>query len=105
MDALPKKCTYCGSSPLPPRHYRCCEHCSPLASTLFKRRLRAESRRLGAKYWLDHYLKLAPDDASALRVYREAVRIRVRRHRERRRLLSGVTNPTGHRYSGKKGDQ
>ncbi len=54
MRTIIRACEHCGNA-LPKRHRRYCEHCSPLASLLWKREKRREWR--GTRYYLDPWLK------------------------------------------------
>ena len=71
----------CGK-PLPPRYRKYCAEHSPLASLVWKRAQRQACR--GAKYWLDHWLKLAGDERSARAAYNAYMRRYMRRYRRSR---------------------
>jgi hypothetical protein len=77
---ITRACIRCGNA-LPRRHRKYCANCSPLASLLWKRARRRESR--GTKYYLDPWLKRADGDENEARRLRNDY---MRRYRAKKRL-------------------
>src|ERR1700729_47476 len=48
-------CSACKERPISPGRRKYCSRCGPLASVLWKRRLRRSWKRLGQRYWDDNW--------------------------------------------------